>query len=648
MYSLLFIILALLGLTFLVFIHEFGHYVVAKRQKMKIKTFSIGFGKPLISWTRKGVKWQICLILIGGYVKIAGMEKEGEKEPHEVPQGFYSKRPWSRIKVALAGPLVNLIFAFIAFACVWGLGGRKKEFSNFTHLIGAIDPQSELYANGVRPGDEITEYNKEQFKGYMDLIYAAIVNGRPANIEGNKINYFKETKTPYDYVLTPYESPLIKRGFKTIGVLSPASYLIYDKDKRPWHGIPFSRSPMHSSDIKSGDRLVWVDGELVFSEYHLAQILNSRKALLTVQRGEKRFLVKVPKLPITDLRLSEQEATEFVDWQHEAGLSKAEKGVLFIPYILDSSLTVEKGLFFVDKNSKITHVSQIFPTSLLDTLLEPNDQIIAVDGIPVSSIQTFLKSLQTRRIQMIVKHEEKANPVDWKQEDKNFENETSWNDLLPMIGSIGLQDPLRQSGQFRLLNPVTPMTLKEVPLPQEKKEEIETRIKKQIDEINKIVDSSVRESQLEQIKKYQNQLMLGVSFQDKEVIYNPNPFTLYNQTFREIARNLTALVSGHFSPKYLAGPVFIVQVMKESWGIGLKEALFWLGTISLNLGMLNLLPIPILDGGHICLSVIEKIRGKPIKAKVMHWIMFPFVILLVFFFIYMTYNDLSRIFGRML
>ncbi len=644
MYSLLLIILALLGLTFLVFIHELGHYIVAKRQKMKIETFSIGFGKPLISWTRNGVKWQICLFLIGGYVKIAGMEKEGDKEPHEVPQGFYSKRPWSRIKVALAGPLVNLIFAFIAFASVWSLGGRKKEFSNFTHLIGAMDPRSELYANGVRPGDEITEYNKEQFKGYMDLIYAAIVNGRPASIEGNKINYFKETKTPYDYVLTPYESPLLREGFKTIGVLSPASYLIYNKDKSPWHDVPFSLSPMHSSDIKSGDRLVWADGELVFSEHHLTQILNSRKALLTVRRGGKTFLVKVPKIPISDLRLSEQEQTEFTDWQYEANLSGEKKGVDFIPYILNSNLTVEKGLFFVNENSKITHVSQIFPTSLIDTLLEPNDQIIAVDGIPVSSIQALLKSLQKRRIQMIVKREKRADPINWKEEDRTFENETNWNDLLPMISSIGVQDSVQQSGEFHLLNPVTPMTLKELPLPQEKKDAIETKIKKQIAEINKIDDSSVRESQLKQIKKLQNQLMLGVSFLDKAVIYNPNPFTLYNQVFREIARNLTALISGHFSPKYLAGPVFIIKVMKESWGIGLKEALFWLGTISLNLGIFNLLPVPILDGGHICLSVIEKIRGKPIKAKVMQWLTVSFAILLIFIFIYMTYNDLTRIF----
>ena len=233
MHSLLYIVLALLGLTFLVFIHELGHYIVAKRQGMKIETFSIGFGKPIVSWMHKGVKWQICFILVGGYVKIAGMDKEGDLEPHEVPEGFYSKKPWARIKVALAGPVVNLVFALVAFGIIWGLGGREKSFSEFTRLIGWMDLQSELYANGVRPGDEITEYNGEEFEGFKDLIYAALMNGRPATIEGNKINYFKESKIPYDYTVQPYDSPLVRKGLKTVGVLAPASFTMNLQTLKP-------------------------------------------------------------------------------------------------------------------------------------------------------------------------------------------------------------------------------------------------------------------------------------------------------------------------------------------------------------------------------------------------------------------------------
>jgi len=153
--SLLYILLAILGLGFLVFIHELGHFLVARRQGMRIEAFSIGFGKPLYSWERNGVQWIIGILPFGGYVKIAGMSKEGNLEPQEIPDGFYGKRPWQRIKVAFAGPLVNIVFAIFVFSCIWMLGGRNKNFSEFTHRIGWVDPKSPLYAEGIRSGDVI-------------------------------------------------------------------------------------------------------------------------------------------------------------------------------------------------------------------------------------------------------------------------------------------------------------------------------------------------------------------------------------------------------------------------------------------------------------------------------------------------------------
>jgi regulator of sigma E protease len=98
--SFLYVLLAILGLGFLVFIHELGHFIMARRQGMKVEAFSIGFGKPIYSWEKNGVKWMIGILPFGGYVKIAGMSREGNLEPYEIPDGFYGKRPWQRIKVA--------------------------------------------------------------------------------------------------------------------------------------------------------------------------------------------------------------------------------------------------------------------------------------------------------------------------------------------------------------------------------------------------------------------------------------------------------------------------------------------------------------------------------------------------------------------
>src|SRR6185437_629149 len=118
------LILAILGLGFLVFIHEIGHYFTARRAHITVEVFSIGFGKPIYSWEQKGVRWQICWIPFGGYVRMAGMEKKGSLEPYQIPDGFYGKKPWQRIKVAFAGLFVNILFALIAFTALWLCGGQ--------------------------------------------------------------------------------------------------------------------------------------------------------------------------------------------------------------------------------------------------------------------------------------------------------------------------------------------------------------------------------------------------------------------------------------------------------------------------------------------------------------------------------------------
>jgi regulator of sigma E protease len=84
--------------------------------------------------------------------------------------------------------------------------------------------------------------------------------------------------------------------------------------------------------------------------------------------------------------------------------------------------------------------------------------------------------------------------------------------------------------------------------------------------------------------------------------------------------------------------------MQQGLGIGFKEALYWMGLISLNLGIINLLPIPVLDGGHICFSLWEVITRKRIPAKALEKIVFPFVILMIAFFIYVTFQDIIRLF----
>lgn len=628
-----YIFLAIIGLGVLVFIHELGHYWVARRRGMRVEAFAIGFGRPLFKWQRDGVQWQIGILPFGGYVKIAGMQKEEGREPSEIPDGFYGKTPWDRIQVALAGPLVNIGFALLVFTCLWLTGGREKPFAEFTHRIGWVDPKSALYEKGVRPGDLIQKYDGRPFTGFKDLLLASIKKGETTQIEGKKVDYTTGEEKPFNYTLKTYVSPdhIGREKLNTIGVLSPARYLIYAGD------LP-AASPMAASGIKPQDRILWVDGEVVFSHQQLAALVNESAAFLTVQRGETSFQTKVPRVPLADLKLTAPERGEIDDWQHEAKLGKRFSDLYFIPYNLSPSAQVEGQLPFIDEKDQ-AKAFQLCQRCAHFQPLHEGDQIIAVDGIAIQTPYQLLSELQQRHVLMIVERNPALSQKTlWTTADVQYD-QFSTQHLQAIVSSIGTSHPVAEAGDLYLLNPVTPKALKEVS---------EADLIKARKAAEKIPDSQKRTEALHALDQTEQKLVLGLPLMDREVQYNPTPGQQFIEVFKDTYRTLASLITGSVAPKYIAGPVGIVQIVHQSWMIGAKEALFWMALISLNLGIINLLPLPVLDGGHIAFALVEMITRRPIKAKTMERMVIPFVVLLIGFFVFVTYNDLARLFSKLL
>jgi regulator of sigma E protease len=627
------IFLGILALGFLVFIHELGHYIVARRQKMRVEVFSIGFGKPIFSWMRDGVKWQVCVLPFGGYVKIAGMQKEKGVEPSDIPDGYFGKKPLARIKVALAGPVVNIVFSLIVFLGLYLLGGRDKPFSQFTHRIGWIDEKSELYAKGVRPGDEITEYGNHSYSGMKDILIAGAMKNDSLHIKGNKIDYFTKEKTPFEYDLVSYEDSSKMEGWKTIGIEAPASYLMYaPQDERS----AFLSDSIKESGIEKNDHILWANGELVFSTTQLQEILNESTTYLTVKRGNKFLQTRVPRVSLQELKLSNQVKDELSDWNYEISSTASLSNLYFIPYDLSSDLKVTKKITFIDKDEEKMAFSpckrclSYFP-------LQKGDKIIAIDGQKVSTAANLLKNLQEKRALIIVQRgHEVLSDKPYNEADQEFN--TSLSDLSTIVATIGTKKELTQKGQVKLLNPINLQKFSA-----SKDPKIQSMLTQQRNQIAKIDDSAQRAEALKALEKYENTYRLGITLSDKQVVYNPSPFILFTDVFSEIQRTFSGLLMGNLSPKHLAGPIGIMHVVQQSWQVGITEGLYWVGMISLNLGLLNLLPIPVLDGGHIVLSFIEMFTKKPLKAKTMEKLIIPFVVLLVGFFIYITFHDISRI-----
>jgi regulator of sigma E protease len=160
----------LLILSVVVFVHEFGHYWVARRNGVGIEVFSIGFGPELFGLNdRHGTRWKFSAIPLGGYVKMLG-DADAASATIDLshardPDSFPSKSVWQRMAIVVAGPLANFVFAIVALAILFAVVGRP-----FTPAeVGAVQPESPAAAAGLLPGDKVTAVDGASIKSFEEL-----------------------------------------------------------------------------------------------------------------------------------------------------------------------------------------------------------------------------------------------------------------------------------------------------------------------------------------------------------------------------------------------------------------------------------------------------------------------------------------------
>jgi regulator of sigma E protease len=162
-------------LTAIVFVHEMGHYLVARWNDVAVQTFSIGFGSELFGWTdRIGTRWRISAIPLGGYVRFLGDLNAASQpdpkvieaiDPAERPRLFINKSVWQRIAVVGAGPAANVLFAFlIIYAMLLGFGRYTIPPVIETVVAGGVAESA-----GLMPGDRVLSVDGFAVRGFNDL-----------------------------------------------------------------------------------------------------------------------------------------------------------------------------------------------------------------------------------------------------------------------------------------------------------------------------------------------------------------------------------------------------------------------------------------------------------------------------------------------
>lgn len=509
-----------------IFVHELGHFLVAKWRGFHVIAFSIGFRKI---WGKKykGVEYRIGWIPFGGYVDIPQIDSTGEAKDENgnpLPKG----KPVDRILAAAAGPVFNIIFGFILAVAVW-IGGLPQETPKLSTIeVAAIEQESPEYRAGLREGDKILKLNGKTFNATWREFVTEILT-----IIGDvTLDVERDGK-----VIQVTYRPVVNKA------VSPVDEIAYPffRPKLPLRLYPESGSAAAKAGVLAGDEVIAANGQKIagFDDLEIFLSMNSDKPFtLTVKRDGKQ--VEIPNIIPEPLKV------------------QGRDGV----YRIGFTFTAKDG------GMKIEKVSPGMPAEAAGLL--PGDVIVKADGKPIANPSLFPSTLGEKAVQLTVKRGEK-------------ELELTLVPRFIRFTTIGVD--------FVYLTHPTPWS-----------------------QFTHVIDMTVKSLR-----------SLGVSLGNK-----------------------LGLTKAHttIKPSHLSGPIGIGRVLYISVYRGsIIQGLSLVVLVSFSLGLFNLLPIPVLDGGHILLAILELIFRRPVSAKVLEPIMMGFIGLLVAFMLYVSFYDVRRVIG---
>jgi regulator of sigma E protease len=166
----------------LVFVHEFGHYSVARMFGIKVEAFAVGFGREILGWTdARGTRWKLGWIPLGGYAKFAGDANAASQPdygldatlpPEERANLFHNRPLWQRAAVVAAGPAINFLFAIVLFAAFFMTWGHQIT----PPVVGQVVAGSPAAAAGLQAGDRIVRIDGQQVERFEDLSRIIAIN----------------------------------------------------------------------------------------------------------------------------------------------------------------------------------------------------------------------------------------------------------------------------------------------------------------------------------------------------------------------------------------------------------------------------------------------------------------------------------------
>jgi regulator of sigma E protease len=262
----------------LVFVHEFGHFIAARRIGVRVLKFSLGFGPRIIGFTRGDTEYCVSAIPLGGYVKMAG---ENADDPRSGgPDEFLSKTKWQRFQVLIMGPVMNMALAVVLLAIVLAQGADVPAYLDQLPVVGGVEKSSPAERAGFRPGDRVLTVSGEEVKTWEDFDVA--IGTRPGRAVAVTV-----VRNDREQALTVTPDREGKFEVGRIGVFPQ----VHPRVQSVRRG-----EPADVAGLKTGDVVLAVNGESVQLARQLSEAIgrNPLKPItLSVMRGGQPLEITV-------------------------------------------------------------------------------------------------------------------------------------------------------------------------------------------------------------------------------------------------------------------------------------------------------------------------------------------------------------------
>lgn len=527
----------------LIFVHELGHFLVARWNGVRVEVFSLGFGKKILKYTKGDTTYALSLIPLGGYVKMYGEQTDDTISEEDKKVSFKHKNVWQRISIVLAGPLMNFFFAIFIFFVIGLIGEDHRK-----PVLGDIKEGTAAYEAGFRPGDRVLSVNGNSVISLEQVL-------RQLNISNNEdlsLNFRVEREGSHrqeelETTFKAVTNPNVLSRYDFVGQLEGFDAYTVGTSIGVKAGSVFG-----NLGVQTGSKIIEVNGMTTPNWRSLMAVLGSLNP-----QAETKFVIQAPEAKETaEINIAAGQVTS--NTPEAFGFETSD---LYLAAVVKGSPAEKAGLLKGDRLIQINESPIIFWEDVLT-------EIRSSDGKPAK----FVVQRGTETLEKEIVPQMTAHMTMHGTEEKRY--------------TIGIA-PLVNFGMPEMI---------------------------------KVKAGGIFPSITKGIEKtWDVTVMTVLSF--------------------------VRLFQGMISPKNIGGVISIGQAAHETYKMGLVQFLQMMAIISVNLFILNLLPIPVLDGGHLVFYTIEALKGTPLSMRKMEIAQQVGLTLLMSLMVFALFNDFTRVLG---